>query len=78
MAVRVSVRLQREALLPSLIFKNGLHLAEGSLFGITTVVPLVSRDLEICDTETPSSAAHSASYCLQLSMYLSEFLAKNV
>lgn len=32
LAASTSVRLQREAHLPSLIFKDGFHLAEGLLF----------------------------------------------
>lgn len=79
MAVSMWMRLQREAHLLSLIFKDGFLLAEGSLFfEITTIVLLVSGYLEILDPESASSAAHSASNCLQLSMHLSEFLAKSI
>lgn len=47
-------------------------------FGMTNIVPLISRSLEIPDTLTPSNAAEGTLYCLQLSIHLSEFLAKSI
>lgn len=68
MAACVSVKLCREAHLPSLIFKDGFHWAEGFFFW----------RLEKLDTETTSNAACGALYCLQLPVHLSEFLAKSI
>lgn len=70
MAASMLMRLQREAHLPSLVFKDESHFAEGLFLGgreeITSIVSLVSRFLEVCDTEPPSSATQG----LQLSVHL--------